>query len=114
MSTFGKQHRPINYSDQWPLWTGTAGQCEDTGRFIGIVETAVIGATLLWHLDPELVPDPGDIGGPVAVSEEAVVMDAVLTPWQNVDQEPADELSRCQCHGRVSTRVFDTVTRGPP
>lgn len=93
--------------DQPPTATWTR-QCQDTG-LVSFTEAVVTSVILVWHLDPEQVPDPGDIGGPVAVSEEAVVTDAVLALWQNVDEEPADELSHCQCHGRVSARAFDTV-----
>ena len=79
--------------DDDQLATATwARQREDAGRLIGIAEAVVIGVLLVWRLGPEQLPDPGDIGGTVAVSEEAVVADAVLALWQHVDQEPADEL----------------------
>jgi len=67
-------------------------QCQDTGRLIGIAVAVVIIASLVWCFDPEKLPNPGDIGRTVAISEEPVVADAVLALWQNVDQEPADEL----------------------
>ena len=35
--------------------------------------------------------------------------DAVLAFWQNMEQEPADELGRCQRHGGVAVRAFETV-----
>ena len=35
--------------------------------------------------------------------------DAVLTLWQNVDQEPADELVCLQGHGLVPTGAIDAV-----
>ena len=69
-----------------------ARQCQDTDRFIAIAVAVVIIASLVWCFDPEQLPNPGDIGRTVAISEEPVVADAVLALWQNVDQEAADEL----------------------
>ena len=57
----------------------------------------------------EQLPDPGDIGCAVAVSEEAIVADAVLASGEHVDQKAADELWRCQRHGRLAARAFETV-----
>src|SRR3954468_20636439 len=37
-------------------------------------------------------PDPGDVGGPGAAGEQAVVADAVEAVRQDVKQEAADEL----------------------
>jgi len=96
------------HDDQPPAAT-RARQREDAGRRIGIVEAVAIGAILLWHFGPEQVPDPGDIRRSVAVSEEAVVADAVLAFGQDMDQEPADELSRFQRHGFVPTGTGDAV-----
>lgn len=64
---------------------------------------------MVWRFGPEQLPDPRDIGGTIAVSEEAVVADAVLALWQNVDQEPADELICVQRHGGVATCALKTV-----
>ena len=86
-----------------------ARQREDAGRRIGVVEAVAIGATVLRHLGPEQVPDPGDIGRSVAVSEEAVVADAVLALGQDMDQEPADELVCLQGHGCVPPGTVDAV-----
>ncbi|SFD50317.1 hypothetical protein SAMN04488523_101172 [Sulfitobacter brevis] len=58
---------------------------------------------------PEKLPDPGDIGCAVAVSEEAIVADAVLASGEHVDQKAAGELWRCQRHGRLATRAFEAV-----
>lgn len=77
--------------DQSPAATW-AGQCEDPGRRISVALTCATGVFTARWFGPKQVPDPGDIGGPVAVSIEAVVADAVLAFWQNVDQEPSDEL----------------------
>ncbi len=63
----------------------------------------------IWRFGSEQNPDRGDIGGTVTVSEEPVVADAVLAPRQDVDQEPADELSRFQRHGGVASGAFDAV-----
>src|SRR5438046_2958178 len=40
----------------------------------------------------EQAPDPGDVGGPGAAGEQAVVADAVEAVGQHVEQEAADEL----------------------
>src|SRR5215218_2382050 len=40
----------------------------------------------------EQAPDPGDVGGPGAAGEQAVVADAVEAVRQHVKQEAADEL----------------------
>ncbi len=58
---------------------------------------------------PEQVSYPGDIGSAVAVSVEAVVADAVLAFWQDVDQEPADELPGCKRHSGVSARAIEAI-----
>ena len=63
----------------------------------------------IWRLGPEQFPDFDDIGGTVAIAVEPVVADAVLAFWQDMDQEPTDELSRFQRHGGVPTGAFDTV-----
>jgi len=35
--------------------------------------------------------------------------DAVETVWENVDQEPADELARCQAHNLLAAAALDPV-----
>ena len=82
------------------------------GWLIGVVDAVVLGVFPVWRLDPEQVPDPGDIGGPVAVSKEAVVADAVLTLGQDVDQEPSDEFLGCERHGGVSFGAIQAVGNG--
>ena len=77
--------------DDQPSAAAWAWQCEVPGRLIVVAFTRQVSFPVRWF-GPEQVPDPGDIGGTVAVSVEAVVADAVLAFWQNVDQEPADEL----------------------
>ena len=79
--------------DDQPSAATRARQREDAGRRIVIVEAVAIGATLLWHLGPEQVPDPGDICSAVAVSEEAVVADAV-EPCYALQRIKRFELSR--------------------
>jgi len=64
---------------------------------------------MIWRFCPEQLPDPGDIGGTIAIAEKTVVADAVLASGQNVDQEPADKLWRRQRHGGVASRAFKTV-----
>jgi hypothetical protein len=77
--------------DQLPAAT-RAWQREGAWRLIGIVGVGVIDVLMIWRFGSEQQPDPCDIGCTVAVSEEAIVTDAVLASGQNVDQEPADEL----------------------
>ena len=64
---------------------------------------------MIWRFGPEQLPDPGDIGGAVAVSEDPIVANAVLTSGEHVDQEPADDLICGQCHGGVAACTFETV-----
>ncbi len=63
----------------------------------------------IWRFGPERFPDRGDIGGTVAIAEEPVVADAMLTFREHMDEEPTDKLSRFQRHGGVSTGALDTV-----
>lgn len=86
-----------------------AWQREGAWRLIGIVGVGVIDVLMIWRFGPEQLPDPGDIGRTVAVSEEAIVTNAVLAFWQDVDQEPADELCRSQRHGGVAACAFKAV-----
>lgn len=86
-----------------------AWQREGAGRLTGLVDVVVMSATLIWFYGPEQLPDPGDIGGTVAVSVEAVMADAVLASGEHVDQEAADELGRGQRHGGVAGRAFAAI-----
>lgn len=86
-----------------------ARQCQDTDRLIAIALAAVIIASLVWCFDADQLPNPGDIGCAVAVSEEAIVADAVQASGERVDQKAADDLWRCQRHGRLAARAFETV-----
>jgi|MEHZ01.4.fsa_nt_MEHZ011230121.1_1 hypothetical protein len=78
------------------------------GTCSGLVVCAL---DMLWFrcFGPEQFSYFGDIGRTVAVSEEAIVADAVLAAWQDVDQEPADELWCRQCHGGLSFGAADAV-----
>ena len=78
--------------DDQPSATTWTRKRENAGRLISIAEAVIIGVTLVSRRSPEQLPDPGDIVGTVAVSEETVVADAVLAFGEHVDQEPADEL----------------------
>ena len=77
--------------DQLPAAT-RAWQREGAWRLIGIVGVGVIDVLMIGRFCPKQQPNPGDIGGPVTVSVEPIVADAVLTSWQDVDQEPANKL----------------------
>ena len=67
-----------------------AWQREETDRFHCV--TSVVVVVLIGRMHSEQAPDPGHIGGTVAVPEEAIVANAVLTFGEHVDQEPANEL----------------------
>ena len=86
-----------------------AWQREGAERFTSIVDAAFIDVLMMGHFCPKQQPDSGDIGCTVAVSEEAIVTDAVLASGQHVDQEPADKLCRSQRHGGVAARTFETI-----
>lgn len=86
-----------------------ARQGEDAGRLIRIVCVRVVDVLRIGCFGPEQLPNPGDIGCAVAVSEEAIVADAVLASGEHVGQKAADELWRCQRHGRLASRTFETV-----
>ena len=77
--------------DQLPATT-LAWDCEDTRWLIGIVGRVVTGVIPIRCPHSEQRPDPGDISRTVAISEEAIVANAMLTFWQDVGEEPADEL----------------------
>ena len=68
-----------------------ARQGKGTERFASIVDAAFIDVLMIGRFCPKQQPNPGDIGGPVTVSVEPIVADAVLTSWQDVDQEPANK-----------------------
>ena len=94
--------------DQSSTATRTGG-CECSGLVIGAPGRIVSVMSWVRGFGSEQFPDFGDIGHAVAISEEAVVADAMLASWQHVDQEPADELGRCQRHGGVAAGAFDAV-----
>lgn len=77
--------------DDDPLSAATrAWQREETDRFHCV--TGVVVVILFGCAHSEQLPDPCDIGDTIAVSEEAIVTDAMLASGEHVDQEPADEL----------------------
>ena len=77
--------------------------------FIGTLGGIVIIMIYIWRFGSEQIPDRGDIGGTVTISEEPIVANTVLAFRQDMDQEPADKLSCLQRHGGVPTGAFDTV-----
>ena len=76
---------------------------------IGIIDAVVIGVLPVWRFGSQQVSDLRDIGRAVAIPIEPIMSDAVLASGQHVDQEPANELSRCQRHGGVAACAFKTV-----
>lgn len=95
-------------NDQPPA-TAWTGQYEDPGMLIGVASICITGGLAAWRFGPEKLPDPGDIGGAVAISVKAVVTDTVLALWQDVDQEAADKLICLQRHNCASARAIDAV-----
>jgi hypothetical protein len=57
--------------------------------------------------------DAGDVGGAIAIGEEAVVADAVLAFGKHVDQEAANELVGRERHGLVAAGPVDPVVLDP-
>jgi hypothetical protein len=94
--------------DQSPAAART-GEREDTGMFIHALDGITIIMICIWRLGPKKIPDRGDIGGAVAITEEPVMADAMLAFWEHMDEEPTDKLSCFQRHGLVPTGAFDTV-----
>ena len=74
-------------------------------RFVGRRGIGLFGAG--WH--GEQLACLGDVGGACAAGEQAVVTDAVEAPWQDVHQEPPDELVRRERHGFPAARTFDAI-----
>ena len=81
------------FGDDQPPATAGAWQRKDTGGCIGITGRVIVPEARICLSGPEQFPDPGDIGGTVAIPEEAVVADAMLPLGQDMDQEAADELA---------------------
>ena len=52
---------------------------------------------------------PCNIGGTVAIGQQAVMPDAMEPPWQHMHEEAADELVCRQRHGLVAARTLDAV-----
>ena len=86
-----------------------AWQREGAWRLIGIVGAGVIDVLRIGRFCPKQLPDSGDIGRAIAVAVKAIVTDAVLASWQNVDQEPSDELTCGQGHGGLAARAFKAI-----
>ncbi len=57
----------------------------------------------LW--DMEQLTGSGDILGPAAIGEQAIMADAVEPAGQHVDEEAADELVDGECHHRCALVV---------
>jgi hypothetical protein len=89
--------------------TTWARQPQNTGRLFVIIDGVAFIVLLVRCFGSEQLPDSRDIGRAVAIPIEPIMSDAVLASGQDVDQEPADELGRCQRHGGVAARAFKTV-----
>ena len=69
-----------------------ARQGKGTERFTSIVDAAFIDVLMIGRFCPKQQPNPGYIGGTVAVAVKTIVTDTVLASGEHVDQEPANEL----------------------
>jgi len=94
--------------DQAPATAGTRER-EDT-RPVGCFGAFGVGR---GSESSQQFADAGDVGGAIAVSQEAVVADAVLALGKHVDEEAADELVRLQRHGLVAAGPLDPVVLDP-
>ena len=81
-------------------------------RFVG-VSLLLIPEVIDSRGGAEQFSCTGDVGGAIAVGEEAVVTDAVQAFRQDVDQEAADELVDVERHRRVTVRAIDAVVLDP-
>ena len=53
--------------------------------------------------------DCGNVGLSFGAGQQTVMTDAVETVGENVDQEPADELARCQAHNLLAITALGPV-----
>lgn len=97
------------FGDDQPPAAAGAWQRKDTGGCIGITGRVIVPEARICLSGPEQFPDPGDIGGTVAIPEEAVVADAMLPLGKDMDQEAADELAGLEGHGGMPPRTVDAV-----
>ena len=79
-----------------------AWKCEDAAVRIASFDRVIANLATNRCFGPEKL---SDIGGTVGISEEAAVADAALALWQDMDQEPADELVGPEGHGLVPAGV---------
>lgn len=101
--------RGDRFGDDQSATAAWARQREDAGRFISIAVAVIVGVFMLRRPGPEQAPDPGNIGRAVAVSEEAVVANTMLSLGQDMDEDPADELIHLEGHGGVPPGTGDAV-----
>ena len=77
-------------------------------QFVGLIGARGVGCRVVARPvqhGPRLV----NIGGALAVGEEAVMADAMETLRQHVEEEAADELVVGEAHGLVSCRAVDPI-----
>ena len=79
----------------------------EAARFVRTALGFLVG--LPGRRDCEQVSRTGNIGGAVAVGEEAVMANAVKAFRQDVREEPANELMRGERHGLVLVRPLNPV-----
>jgi hypothetical protein len=72
--------------------TTWARQPQNTGRLFVIIDGVAFIVLLVRCSGSEQLPDSRDIGRAVAMPIEPIMSDAALAPWQNMEQELADEL----------------------
>ena len=64
---------------------------------------------VLWCRQVEQLACPCQVFGATAIGKEPVMANAVEARWQDVDEEPSDELVGWQGHGGPRTAAFDPV-----
>jgi hypothetical protein len=62
-----------------------------------------------WWSNVEQLAGEREVVGLHAAHQQTVVTDAVKAGWQDVDQEPADELVWVERHGLVAAWSLDPV-----
>ena len=80
----------------------------ESRRLGAIVALAIIGFGLPRR-HGEQVASQGEVPGPAAVGEEAIMADAVKARGQDMEEEAADELERCQGHSLVALASFAPI-----
>src|SRR5271170_4069898 len=71
--------------------------------------TIGIGSLALGFLATEQLAGACDVVGASSLGEQAIVADAVQALGQDVDEEAANELVRCERHHLVAIGAFESI-----